>query len=182
MAHLTNVDIKGLDHYLISTDGKIFNSKNKMGEVKSWPNKITKYNQVILQNAKAGIKPILFYVHRLVASAYIPNPKNLPEVNHRDRNKNNNDVSNLEWITTRDNVIHYYSSKGAHSHKGKTFANTKTNFIINNTGLLNSGIKLFKKNKDITQLMEYWNISKPSVKKILDNNNIDWRVRKLKNK
>jgi hypothetical protein len=180
MAHLTNVDIKGLDHYLISTDGKVFNSKNKMGEVKSWPNKITKYKQVILQNARAGIKPILFYVHRLVASAYIPNTKNLPEVNHLDRNKNNNDVSNLEWITTRDNVIHYYSSKGAHSHKGKTFSNTKTNSIINNTGLLNSGIKLFKKNKDITQLVEYWNISKPSVKKILDNNNVEWRVRKLK--
>ena len=42
-------------------------------------------------------------VHRLVASAFIPNPRELPFVNHKDENPSNNDVSNLEWCTAKYN-------------------------------------------------------------------------------
>lgn len=45
-------------------------------------------------------------VHRLIASCFIPNPQNLPEVNHIDGNKLNNQVENLEWVTTRQNQLH----------------------------------------------------------------------------
>lgn len=44
-----------------------------------------------------------FQVHRIVASAFIPNPDRLPQINHKDENKQNNNVNNLEWCTSKYN-------------------------------------------------------------------------------
>ena len=45
------------------------------------------------------------YVHRLVAKAFLPNPHNLPQVDHLDNKKHNNAVSNLEWVSARENLL-----------------------------------------------------------------------------
>lgn len=61
---------------------------------------------------KVGLKvhgkrvPDKHRVNRLVAKAFIENPNNLPQVNHKDGNKENNSVTNLEWITNSDNMKH----------------------------------------------------------------------------
>lgn len=47
-------------------------------------------------------------LHRVVASAFAPNPDNKKEVNHIDKNKQNNEVSNLEWVTTAENIRHSF--------------------------------------------------------------------------
>lgn len=48
-------------------------------------------------------------VHRIVALSFIPNEKNKPEVNHKDCNRLNNNVENLEWSTRKENVLHAYN-------------------------------------------------------------------------
>jgi hypothetical protein len=52
-----------------------------------------------------------FLIHRLIAIAFIPNPKNLPDINHIDQNRENNKISNLEWVTHRENCCHREKNK-----------------------------------------------------------------------
>ena len=92
-------DIEGYDKYEVSTlgnvrnknTGRILKSANKGGYLcVGLSNKVTKTYQV----------------HRLVALAFIPNPENKPQVNHKDKNGLNNKLSNLEWNTIEENNKH----------------------------------------------------------------------------
>lgn len=66
-------------------------------------NKQVQYKQVSLWKENKGTS---YYVHRLVAEAFIPNPEGKPEVNHIDGNRQNNNISNLEWVTSGENSLH----------------------------------------------------------------------------
>lgn len=98
----TWVDIVGYEGiYKVSKDGQVMNvRKNKT--IKPWLN-IYGYYSVRLH--KGGNRRTAF-VHRLIAQTFIPNPDNKSEVNHIDGNKLNNDISNLEWVSHRENIIH----------------------------------------------------------------------------
>lgn len=94
--------------YLISNYGRVKSvprngTINKERIIKQQLKK-DNYYQV---NMKVYGKSIWRRVNRLVAQAFIPNPDNLPCVNHKDGNKLNNCVDNLEWCTAKDNTNHY---------------------------------------------------------------------------
>ena len=65
-------------------------------------------------------------IHRLVACAFIPNPNNLPQVNHIDGNKKNNNIDNLEWVTSSENVKHAFDTGLKHAAKGQYCSFAKT--------------------------------------------------------
>ena len=88
------------NEYMISDDGVVFR-KTERGLRKMKPHEDKDgYYKVIL--SKSNQRNTVF-VHRLVAEAYIPNGEMLPCVNHKDENKQNNCVENLEWCTVRYN-------------------------------------------------------------------------------
>ncbi|OCA85237.1 HNH endonuclease [Pseudobacillus wudalianchiensis] len=90
-----------LDIYFIDEKGNVY-SESKKGYLFQHDN--GRGYKVVSLKIKGIRKWKKAYVHRLVAMAFIPNPTNLPEVNHKDENKENNDVCNLEWISRIDNV------------------------------------------------------------------------------
>lgn len=99
-------DIVGYeDKYQISNLGRIKSLKDTHGNYKErmlnpTPNLKGYLGQCISKN---GIRKRVT-IHRLVAETFIPNPLNLPEVNHKDEDKSNNSVSNLEWCTKKYNI------------------------------------------------------------------------------
>lgn len=96
--------------YTISDNGTVFNVTT---------GKPLKGTSITKNNRYVKIHLDKFYpLHRLVAEHFIPNPDNLPQVNHKDGNRTNNAASNLEWVSARKNVLHAYAT-GLKSNAGE---------------------------------------------------------------
>lgn len=92
---------EGHTAYFVTTLGRVFSVKAKL--LSQSLNRGRGYYEI--RTNKTAVTP-----HRLVAKAFVPNPENKPEVNHKDGRKTNNNVSNLEWVTRKENNDHSINS------------------------------------------------------------------------
>lgn len=128
-----------IEDYIITQSGEIINKHNNH---KVKPQKNGKgYFRV-------SIGGKLMFVHRLVANEYIPNPQNKLQVNHKDGNKENNCVDNLEWVTNQENRNHAVENNLQICGDKCSWSKLNENdviYILNNKK--NSSIELAKKFK-----------------------------------
>ena len=106
-------DIKGFcGLYRVSTLGRVYSVPRKgfrgraIGGNYLSSDKPTKNGYACVNLRSTNFTRLSVPIHRLVAEEFIPNPNGLPQVNHKDGNKLNNCVSNLEWVSSSDNVRH----------------------------------------------------------------------------
>lgn len=106
------------DGYYITENSEVF---NKYGKKLSPVNNGKGY---LILNININGSRKCKAIHRMMAEAFIPNPENLPEVNHKDANRQNNSIANLEWVTHGQNIRHSYDMQNRTS-KGSNNANCK---------------------------------------------------------
>lgn len=96
------IDIPGYEGlYAITEDGKVWGYRHQ-GFMAQRKNR----GGYLYTGLRKNGKRLWYETHRLVATTYIPNPGNLPQVNHKDEDKTNNHISNLEWVTNKENSNH----------------------------------------------------------------------------
>lgn len=98
------------------------------------------------------------FVHRLVAERYIPNPENKPQINHKDGNKLNNCVENLEWVTNQENRDHAIKN-------GLHICGEKCRWAK----LTQKQVDYIRANKSLnfTQLAKMFNVSRATIRDII---------------
>lgn len=145
--------------YLVSNTGKIYSIL---------ANRILKtcisnrgYELVCLRNEEGKRKQ--YTVHKIVATAFIPNPNGYPIINHKDENKLNNSISNLEWCS--------YSYNNTYNH----IREKATNTLINNNQIFyiyDLDMNLIGEFKNMRKFCREYNVNNGNLRKILNKNKV----------
>lgn len=103
------------------------------------------------------------FIHRLVAFAFLENPEGKSTVNHKDGNKKNNHVDNLEWVTPSENIKHSFRLGLNKPKKGETNSQAKLNFATANV------IREMAKTTSNRQIAKIFHVSRSTIDNIVHN-------------
>ena len=137
-------EIKDFPGYTITDDGKVISYKFKEPRImKTWLQK-SGYENIKLCKENHTYH---FLIHRLVAEAFIPNPNNLPEVNHKNKIRNDTRVENLEWCSRKENLYDSYSTLSQiRNFKECLLVNSETKEIIGDFKSISAAAKYASEN------------------------------------
>jgi hypothetical protein len=178
--------IVGYDgRYLVSSIGRIKSSEVIITE-RTTSGKRNNIKGILLKTSKGRLyyqigltKEYIrktFYVHRIVAKAFIFNPKNKPCINHIDGDKLNNRVENLEWCTRSENTIHAYRTHlfpdfhNVGSNSGRSKLSEESALTIRETFDNMDGIKFHR----IIDLSEVFGVSRSTLDRIISG--YGWKI------
>lgn len=152
-------------HYKITTYGRVFSMNYK---------NTGKKHELALNSDKDGYRTVTLSldgvrytkkVHRLVGEAFIPNPNNKPQINHKDNNPGNNHVDNLEWNTAKENIEWSYTHG---------FGNIKTENLPvakYQEKMIHEVCKYLEENKKtLVEISDITNVSIPTIHQIKSGN------------
>jgi HNH endonuclease/NUMOD4 motif len=126
------IDIVGYEGlYAVTTEGNVWAYPNRIHKGKFLKPSLKKgYLFVCLCKGSTIVQR---NIHRIVAEAYLPNPENKPQVNHKDSNKLNNNLSNLEWCTASENKKHSWDAGTSIVTEAKREASRRNAYIAHTT-------------------------------------------------
>lgn len=156
--------------YEVSSDGRVWSlNYHRQGIRKELKGKLDKngYHEVGLR--KDG-KKISYRAHRLIALTFIPNPDNMPQVNHKDAIKTNNSIDNLEWCTCLENIQHSWDMGLRKFTRRNTIARVRKPRVVREANMIgryqkgeyNNATKLT--NDTVTQI---WNLKGKEKQRII---------------
>lgn len=154
---------KFIKNYYVSNYGNVKNINT---------NRILKprkqHNGYLVVNLSICGKIKTYTIHRLVAKLFIPNPQNLPQVNHIDLNRENNYVENLEWCSASYNVVHAFKSGNRHKSEGLEHYGHKLTYSDIQT--LRQDYEPFSKIPNITKVAKQYNVSRQTIHNVVNYN------------
>ena len=150
-------DGKTYENFIINKNGIITNLKTGK-ELKTYKNPNGYIMISLSMGARGKVKTIR--LHKALAETFIPNPNNLPVVNHIDENKSNYSLDNLEWVSYKDNTKKHWEIA------------SKDNWFVNNRKISKEDILFIRKNKNKispTDLAKMFNVSEKTIRNIFNN-------------